>query len=365
MSELQLALIGFGALAVAAIWGFNAWQQKRHRRQAETVLPQAARADVLMAGRESLPSGRSEPVLEVDAVPPAPTFLDDAVQEAARSTPQLPAEWADGQADCLLRIEFVDAVPVSSLWPEQANWSGAIDKPMQWLGFDEQSGRWRKLLAQDGGHVNQLAVAIQLADRRGPLGESALGTFLGGVHRLAQRFSGLVELPEQSGILARARELDAFCASLDLQLSLHVLPRPGSLSPMQGARLKPLLEAAGLQLEGERFIAVDAAGSEMFSLTCEAATPFVLADYERQALTQLTLGLDVPRVADGAAALDRMMAFGRQCAETLGSQLTDARKQPLAEATLQALRTRIAELQIQMTQAGFAPGSVRALRLFS
>ena len=382
MSDLQLALIGFGAVLVIAVWGFNAWQERKHRRRAEQILPAAA-PDVLMAGRADPPAAdarppRSEPGFgEPLAVMREPTFGDvgEAGDSAAKSVEAsnasdapaqpLPAEWGDGQADCLLRIEFVDAVPVAEVWAAQAPWSATPGKPVQWLGLDDKTARWRVLLPQDAGSVVQLAVALQLADRAGAVNESMLTTFFSNVHALAQRFGGLVELPEAGVVLRRAVELDAFCADVDLQLVLHVVPREGSLNEMLGAKLKPLIDAAALRLEGERFVAVDAAGAEVFALGCQNAAGFNPARIESQGLASLAFSIDVPRVAEGAAGFDRMLGFARQCAETLGGQLADPHKKPLPEATIEAIRLRIADLQGQMLARGIPAGSVRALRLFS
>jgi hypothetical protein len=366
MSELQIAMIGFGVAIVLVVLAYNSWQARRLRKRTEALLPAAP--DVLMAGRED---GRSEPTVTPDAVLPEPTFSagadagEEPDAEALKPSVPLPAEWADGRADCLLCIEFVDAVPAAALWAEHAVWSATIDKPLQWLGLDAQSGRWRALLPQDQGSIIQLAAALQLVDRRGPLSEATLVRFLDGVHRLAQRFSGLVELPELAPLLARAGELDGFCAAVDLQLSLLVLPRQGSLGELPGARLKPLLEAAGLRLEGDRFVAVDAEGAEAFALTCSSATTFSAAQLDALGLTGISFHLDVPRVAAGLASFDRMMALARQCAETLGGQVVDAHQKPLAHATVEAIRTRIGELQAQLAQAGMPAGGVRALRLFA
>lgn len=367
MNELQIALIGFGALLVGGVWGYNLWQERKHRRHAETMVPTAGSPDVLMAGREAAPEARAEPVMdEPFAVPREPTFATSP-PEAAEPAPAapLPAEWADGRADCLLRVEFVDAVPAAELWAEQSAWAGRIDKPVQWLGLDAKSGRWRALLPQDQGAVTQLAVALQLVDRAGVVGEATLAEFLGGVHRLAQRFAGLVELPETAAVLARANELDAFCAGVDLQLALHVVPRQGSLNEMLGAKLGPVIEAGGLRLEGERHVAVDAAGAEVFSLVCRAATAFSPARLDAAALTDLLFSLDVPRVAAGAAGFERMIACARQCAEALGGQLVDGHGKPLADATIDAIRARIDELQARMAAMDIPAGGVRALRLFA
>jgi FtsZ-interacting cell division protein ZipA len=372
MSELQISLIGLGVLLVAAVWGYNFWQERKQQRSVEAAFS-AAQPDVLMAGRNEPNEQRNEPELDRSAVLREPTFGENVPAEKdveppiedSRAVVALPAEWADARADCLLRIEFVDAVPAASLWAEQAGWSQTLDKPLQWFALDERNGRWHTLLPQDPGTVAQVAVALQLVDRNGPLSEAMLTTFLGGVHQLAQRFSGLVELPEQAPVLARARELDAFCAAVDLQLALHVVPRQGSLNEMIGAKLKPVIDAAGLKLEGERFVAMDAAGAEAFALTCHAATEFSAAQIEAQALTALSFSLDVPRVADGVAAFERMIDFARQCAEALGGQLTDPQHKPLADAAISAIRSRIYELQAQMAKQDIPAGGVRALRLFS
>lgn len=376
MSELQIALIGFGALLVTGVWGYNLWQERKHRRRAEAMLPtDRAAPDVLMAGRaEEAPAERAEPVIDAPAaVPREPTFAAPvdapATPEAEAAEPApaapLPAEWADGRADCLLRVEFVDAVPGAELWAEQSAWSGRIDKPVQWLGLDAKSGRWRALLPQDQGAVTQLAAALQLVDRAGVVSEATLNEFLGGVHRLAQRFAGLVELPATAAVLARADELDAFCAGVDLQLALHVVPRQGSLNEMLGAKLRPVLEAGGLRLEGERYVAIDAAGAEVFSLVCRAATAFSPARLDAAALTDLLFSLDVPRVAAGAAGFERMIVCARQCAEALGGQLVDGHGKPLADATIDAIRARIDELQAKMAAMDIPAGGVRALRLFA
>lgn len=394
MSELQMALAGLGVLLVLVVWMYNRWQEKKLRQQASDALPPTA-PDVLMEGREAsgepgeqgerlepsvyagAPDTPTEPVF---AVPPAPTVdgspapradladreaeRDDAVTPVFNAAP-LPTEWADGQADCLLRIEFVDAVPVASLAAERASMTSAIDKPMQWLGLDEKSGRWRVLLPQDPGSAIQLALALQLTDRRGPVSEATLSAFLGGAHQLAQRFAGLVELPEPGPVLQQANDLDAFCAGVDVQLSVQVMPRSGSLNGLLGARLSPLISAAGLREEGERHVSVDTEGVERFALICVNTTGTPVTHVESAALSSLFFALDVPRVADGAAAFDQMMALANPCAEALGGQLADAHKNPLPEAKLAAIRTRIADVQAQMAARGMPAGSMRALRLFS
>ncbi len=419
MSDLQIALIALGVVLVAAVWFYNLWQEKKQRQRAAEILPKTT-PDVLMAGRsakagpdhgaakaaaiqreptliapharnpgslpptgglvsawggpaptvtatESLPE-KNESLPKVEEVQQPATLevdflLDDMEAEAQPATVPVPAEWSDGRADCLVRVEFVDAVPATALWTEHAPWSETIDKPIQWLGLNERSQHWRTLLPQDAGAVVQLAAALQLVDRKGAVGPETLTVFLDGMHRLSQRFAGLVELPASTPLLSLADRLDAFCADVDLQLALHVLP--AKTGEMAGAQLQPLIDADRLRLEGERFVAMDDTGAEAFALVCQSPTVFSAARLTDMSLTDLIFSLDVPRVANGADAFDRMIACARRCAEALGGQLADAHRKPLTEATIVAIRGRIQDLQHQMAEKDIPAGSVRALRLFS
>lgn len=404
MSDLQIAMIVLGVALVAAVWFYNLWIEKKHRQRAEQMLPKAQ--DDVLKVREA---GKTEPGIAplVDdepairtipepqpyppprspaAVPPEPSFMDpdlplepemasladsaevDLLLDIEEAGPEVasvpvPDEWGDGRADCLLRMEFVAPVPIPVLWEEHREWSARIDKPIQWLGFDEKSSHWRTLFPQDAGSVKHLAVALQLVDRLGAVGEETLKTFIEGASRLAQRFVGQVQIPSVADLLGRAQELDAFCASVDLQLSVHVLPQ--GTTHMSGALLKPLLDQSGLKLEGERFVAIDESGAEAFALICRSATSYPAERVAAMDLIDLIFSLDVPRVAAGAQTFGRMIAFARECAASLGGQLADAHRKPLPDATVATIRGRIEELQNRMADRGIAAGGVRALRLFS
>jgi hypothetical protein len=61
MTELQLGLIGLGAAAVAGVFGYNVWQDRKARKLADKVM-RSRHADVLL--------GAEAPAV-VPAVPPA------------------------------------------------------------------------------------------------------------------------------------------------------------------------------------------------------------------------------------------------------------------------------------------------------
>ena len=47
ISELQISLIALGLVAVAGVWGYNVWQERKHRKLAQTVF-RGEQSDVLM-----------------------------------------------------------------------------------------------------------------------------------------------------------------------------------------------------------------------------------------------------------------------------------------------------------------------------
>jgi FtsZ-interacting cell division protein ZipA len=162
----------------------------------------------------------------------------------------------------------------------------------------------------------------------------------------------------------RAASLDEFCAAVDIQFVLHVVEATGGV--FAGTKLRGVAEAAGLALEGDGvFCARDEAGRELFTVANLGAERLEAESIKSLATHGLTLSMDVPRVSDGAVAFDRMLAVARQLAAALGGVLVDAQRAPLSDAMIDAIRAKTAELQQRMRDGGIAPGSTRALRLFS
>ncbi len=351
MSDLQLALIAAGTAAVAGVWGYNKWQERKQGKLAEKVFG-GSRADVLLGDQTTGTSGeesaeRREPVIEADGA------------SAADAVPPLPEAWADGMADCVVRIDFIETVPATSLWQTQAAWVGRIGKPVHWLGLDHSLGHWRQLTERDGGRYPVVCACIQIADRRGAVSDAEVTLFLDGVKDLAQRFSGLAELPSADEVLARARAVDDACVAVDMQLGINVVPADDR--SFAGSALRQLAETAGLQLsEDGLFHAADGA----FALG-NMGDPFDASLLDAMVIQGVTLTLDVPCVADSPAAFDRLLTLADGLTAGLGGILVDGQRNPLSPEMLATIRGKIVELQEQMIQRRIAPGSVRARRLFS
>ena len=384
ISELQIALIGAGVAGVAMVWGYNLWQDRQHRKTADRIF-KGGQGDALLPeekGQETS-SGvqddeRQEPHFGDTAgdaggfagAEDAAAVVADAAQEPQDSAPPpvYPVECADVVADCVLHLVAAEPVPAPAVWAIQNAWTGELSKPVHWLAKRTAEGAaeaaWQPVDAHDTGRYCEWAVAIQLADRRGPVSDGELARFFDGVQQLAQQTAAALELPSRGEIVMRAAALDEFCAAVDIQFVLHVVEASGGV--FAGTKLRGVAEAAGLALEADGvFRARDAEGGEMFTVANLGAERLEAESIRSLATHGLTLSLDVPRVSDGTLAFDRMLATARQLSGALGGVLVDAQRAPLADAMVDAIRAKTGELQARMNEAGIVPGSPRALRLFS
>lgn len=361
MSDLQIALFAAAVGVVALVWGYNKWQERKHRQLAEKVFS-GGQPDVLLAGEEPdevepPPTGeRREPVIELP---------EEAAEAALAPSPPPLGDWADAVADCTICLEFAQPVAATALEEMQAASTGSLGSRLAWYGWsaEDAAGGWQPV-ADGLSSYAAVCVRLQLADRRGAVSGQEISGYLDGISRVAEQFSARIDLPAVEPLLAHARSLDEFCASVDMQLAIHVVESGGS--GIKGTKLRGLAEAMGLSLQGDGlFHAFDDEGRTLFTLGSMAAEGFNAESLKTLALQGVTLTLDVPRVAEGPAAFDRMLAVAQQLSQGIGGTLVDAQRRALSEEMIAAIRVRVEELQQKMAAHQIVAGSARALRLFS
>ncbi|MCX7174824.1 MAG: ZipA [Proteobacteria bacterium] len=372
LSELQITLIGAGLTAVAGVWGYNSWQGYRQRKLAERIVG-AEQEDVLMqgdsAGKESAPITGDEFATAPRRIEPVFASSDesnesneiDTATEPGDSEP--PAELADDFIDCIVRLEAAEMVAAPLFWAAQRQIFGALEDHLRWSGLDENSGQWRQIRAHDATSYRHLRAALQVADRNGPIGEAELARFYDGVGQLAENFQVAAEYSAASVVLAHARALDEFCASVDWRISVNVVNLAGQT--VAAARLIDLATETSLWLKDDGvFHAEDAAGQTVFTLSDLGGKPF--ADgLGSLSLNGVTLSVDVPRVADGSQAFDRLLDAARKLMTSFDGTLVDDRRTPLSDEMLATIRGKIEEFQAKMSAHQIPAGGRRALRLYS
>lgn len=391
MSELQIALIAAGIVAVLAVWGYNSWQERKFHKAANALF-RGDQPDVLMPEAISAPlvppnvpaqasDERREPgfyadeavaAIEETAAPAGLPVIDTVeAQVDAAAAPaaavRADAGWPvdiDELAECVLQFRVEQPVSAAVIWSAQSVWSGAISKPLQWLARTNETSPWMRIDAMSHEHYSDWLAALQLVDRRGSVTDGDLSRFFDGVKELGHQLGFTVETPGRAMTLQRAEQLDAFCAKVDVQIGLSVIHAQGGT--FAGTKLRGLCEAAGFELADDGcYHSRNAIGQTEFMLSNIGAEGFDAQGMSSLATNGITLTIDVPRVAEGAVVFNRMILVARQLAQGLGGTLVDSQRAPLSDAMTGLIRAKINELQQVMGTATIPPGSVRARKLFS
>jgi len=385
MSELQIGLLVLGGSVVGLVYGFNVVQEWRFRRKTRQSFSRSE-DDVLLNVpknnvRDGVKADRLEPVLldtgRIELDDPEPTFepeipvmnhveLDNepAEPQSAGVDPAL-LDSADHQAlvvamldpslDFICEVVFHEPLELASM--PRFN----VAKRVQIIGRTEK-GLWKPAEVLPGIRYKQINIGLQLVDRSGAVTEQELASFCQQVSRFAEEYSAAVSFPQRQQKLVAARELDRFCAEVDVLIGINVVPRQA----IEGTRLRSFVESTGMQLEPDgAFHYLADSGNTLYSLMAADQMPFTLHTLLDNSFPALSLLFDVPRVAGGADVFDRAILFARQLAAEFDAQLVDDNRRVLTDVGLGRIRDQLQNIYGSMDDRGIAPGSVAALRLFA
>ncbi len=354
MSDLQIALAAIGLLVVGGVYAFNLWQERKLRQRLERAF-EGTHDDVLLkaATAESTASPRIEPRMD------GPAVAEPAAAERAPVT----TDGADPVIEFAADIELSEPAGDAAL-RELLSQLATLGKPARLLGWDEVAGTWQVLGRGAHGDCRRLLAALQLVNRAGPVHAPQLNGFCDAVRAWAGHHGGEVQIDDTAEALQAARELDVFCGDMDVAIGLNVVAQSGAA--FSGEQIAAAALAAGFSLEADGvFHYYDGSGQ----------TLFIMENHEREAFSEdrlavmqssgLTLLLDVPRIADGAAALDRMAHAGMEIAETLGGFVVDDNRVPLQDAGVARIKTQLQGICAAMAERQIPAGSPRAQRLFA
>ncbi len=481
MTELQIGLIGLGAVAVSGVVVYNTWLEYRHRKLAQELLepaqddvlletsggetdtlpeplpwshdsassapevaPEVSRDDRLaeasvlrhepqVRGSEGLVrrkevsldervepalkpvplvEARIEPVLHVEDevlaqidpvmppiqsdAPPARRVVEPAVPESApvaravtpasvapakapAVVPEPPARLSEPAADdyrevaepqhllsadidYIAAFEAIEPTSAAHILSAQQAALTRVRKPIHWFGYNEVTREWETVEADSGVDYRSLRVGLQLVDRRGPVAESDLSVFHVAMHDLAHTLMAIVDMPHRQAVLDTAATLDGFCAGVDIQIGINVVST-ATLFP--GTKIRALAEAAGMLIEGGRFVRADDDGNVLYVLLNQEDAGFSSESMKTLTTHGLTFLLDVPTVAHGDRVFNQMVDLAKRFADVLKGVLVDDNRRPLPDGALEPIRRQIAQYQSTMAARKLPAGGGLAKRLFS
>ena len=365
MSELQISLLAIGALVVFAVYLYGAWQHTRYRSRFGAAFKPAGE-DALYQGTLS-DVGRAAARLRFDDMPD--TGLDDGEEALfpgmleSTDTPDEQCETISDDTD-YIAVMFASAPLQASVLA--AVWSRRFDfgPPIHVCGVRASGDAWEKVVAESPHSYDTLRIALQLADRNGPVTPARLDDFREMLRDVADVMHTELNLPEAGEALVNAQRLDEFCAEVDQMVGLNILPAGDQL--LMGNEIARVAGRHGLVLQADgAFHLLDANGRTLFTLRNFDESPFMPHELDDIPVIGLSLQLDVPRVQHPAYRFEEMVVLARILGEDLRADVVDDHRMALGDAGIAMIRNQVAAIDKKMQAYPVAPGSPLARRLFS
>lgn len=367
MNSLQISLIVLAVVVIVAILFYNWFQERKYRKQSVEMFNK--HEDVLFqAVVESIPEARIEPVIsevtpvivdEISADLPMQVEVVDEVQV----TREFPSTPTDIQLEYVIEIHTTDAIP-SAAFATLIDAERDAGKPVRWLGYVEQSATWVDIAPWRDIALTDIVVAVQLADRAGPVTESQLHRVTQSARQLASRFNGVASWQDIAPALAKANKLDQFCVEVDVLIGLNVVSDDGER--FSGEQIAQVAQGSGLLLNNSGvYQRCNERGEVVYALCNHEDTPFSAELMPTLHTHGVTLMFEVPRVDNGLAVFAELAQFGQQLAQALGGKLVDDNIRPLSPAGIEKIQLQLVHIYQRMEANEIPAGGRRALRLFN
>lgn len=365
MSDLQIALLVLALVLLALLIGYNKWQERRALHRLDTTLRSGV-GDALLEpapvekplSAAPLPASRIEPTFgSLPPVPPpsAEEFDEPTIPADLAVAPEREATLAgwieDPMLDCVFELRCTHAVDgVTALDAIAGLQRQRFVLPVHVAAWDARTQQW--VHPDRFGFYTELLVAIQMANRRLSLDEVEASRFLAAVQQIAVALDADFDAPDVARLVNLATDLRDTSSQFDVQIGLTLM---GAGGPWTVERLGAVAAKAELVAAGPgKWHRLDEENRPLFTF----GTASLLKD-------RLTLELDVPLAPAAAQPLRHMFAAASVVALDLGAQIVDDNGQPVNAASLASVERKLEDLYERMRQAGYEPGSPRALRLYA
>jgi len=399
MSDLQISLLGIGAIVVAGVFAFNRFQERKFRRIADAHF-KSNHDDVLLdenaiQEKHSLHIDEIVPMedewrIEPKFESPEPVFKHPSEEPVWSSAPAI-EPMHEAEPVVTAPVEPKPAAPhhketakvpvvdesIAYVATLQAGETiitedialllqqfSALGKPVHWTGLRNQTGVWEEIDPVRPGEYEKIQVSLQLADRKGHVSEAQLDLFCDGIQNIAADLQAFMDCPEKQPALQRAIELDDFCAEVDVLIGLNVLSHNGETLP--ATKVRAQAEAAGMKLQPDgTFHLMNDDGISLYSLSNHDDILFTAENIKHMTTHGVTFLFDVPRAPGGIHTFNSMVTLAKQVAHTLNGDLVDDNRNKLDEKSIATIKQQLSNIYVKMDARHISAGSQRALSLFS
>lgn len=369
MSDLQAALLVLGAVIIVTVLIYNKWQENRYRKAAERgfarkhedalVAPQPEKdqnAGNALAATMPAPAARIEPQYSDLAPKATGTARNDAHQDKPAQPPESPTP-----IDYCVVLTMKSEIDSSKVIEAAVKLLADFNKLVHLDIYDSQSASWRSIEHREA--CQTIRGCVQLVDRRGCIDPVQLGRFDHAMRSLAVQLGANASKEGLAEAQARAKELDEFCAEVDIKVGLNVISPD---LPFTGDKILAAALAAGLELGADGgFHRRDASARSLFRMSNLDNVAFSKATLAMLKTRAITIEIDVPRTSPDSGLVSNLFDTAATFAEAIGGRLVDDNHLSIGDAALASIRAQIEQTYRRMQEHGFPAGDPLALRLFS
>jgi hypothetical protein len=372
MSDLQIGLLIIGIVTIAAVVAYNKIQDLKFRRLAEknfTSNHDDALLEPAEISRQAESTSQSldefEPAVQVRAEPARiePTLAEDTAPSTTETVKARPS--AGDECDAIFwNVQMTSREPMSA--GQVARVFDAVrhafSKPTRLLTWNQSIQSWIDADAADVDS-SHFSAGIQLVDRQGPVNADDLADFHARAIAFASDCKLVADPVDPVEPQERARKIDDFCCDVDIQIVLHLVSPDKAFA---GTKIRAIAEADGFQMDSVGlFRRLDEDGHCLYSLANGESGGFSLDKMKDTTSSSISLQFDLPRAPGGIATFDQFCISASRFAATLGGRLVDDNQVEIGAGALKSIREQVGQVQARMSAAGFPPGSLLALKLFS
>jgi hypothetical protein len=370
LSELQIALIAIGVIILLGVLVLNLFKSRKKTINSDFSNPRStasspqfqepkfkfnddvASNQVKSEPEFNLPTNASEPSSEIG-------LPSTAISLSPRIDPAI---------DSVVFLRF--AVPISGseiltqllAWPKNTPYRYLIEglgnktsdlessEPLEWASIHPEF------------FYRELQLAVQLANRRGPIGVVDLSEFLSRSQSLADLLDAEIDLPPAHDVVEQAKLIDQFCMTADIQLGFQLM---ANMISWDAKDVSNALQNRGLILsrDGTYFHCYQN-DQLVFRVQAEEVN-FLRDDLQNRRIKQVQFLLDVPLAPSQFNPFIAMLEKANELAVDLDGRLLDDNGQALSSAAIDMIKNHLDSIYDMMKSRDVIPGSMSAQRLFS
>ena len=339
--QLSLGLIGFSLLVLVMI--YNAMRIRKLDKN-ESMDDSADSSEPSFSSVDGA-LNKSEP------------SLGGVTGTTAQVLPVLPK--IDPLIDCVATLRLPEPITGQEILSQLSDWPKNTQFTWMHEGLSTD-GVWQSIDPELS--FTELQLAIQLANRSGPIGMVDLSDFVSKAQLLSNALDAELDLAPHNDIIESAKSLDDFAARCDIQLGITVVPKDGLWNLMT---IQNVANKAGFLLsrDGREYQRV-ASDMVIYKLIADQAN-FLRDDLSQSNVQYVTLLLNLPHVSHEMTPFQLMLDDAKLLAEALNGHLVDDAGRPLVEEAITAIKSQLEEIYQAMTVQGIPAGSAAASRLYS